>query len=225
MKLKQYADSEIMWLDLANQIAGVLTRGLMQHDRVSLVVPGGTTPGPIYDVLSAIDLDWARVDVLLTDERWVPQDDPRSNARLLREHLLVGKATAANFLPYYTGGDASKIDLIDVAAKVKAMCPFTFLLLGMGTDMHTASLFPGADNLQKALAPGAPELLAMNAPGAQEPRVTLSAEAINGAMNKHLVILGEEKLDALRQAEAVGDPMEAPVAAVLDGLTVHWAKD
>lgn len=224
MKLHEYSDSDLLWLNLANIIAGELTRGLMQHDRVSLAVPGGTTPGPVFDVLSAISLPWERVDVLLTDERWVPETSPRSNAKLLRERLLVGKAAAANFIPFYTGGDASKLDLADVAIKLRALCPLTFVLLGMGTDMHTASLFPGADNLEKALAPDAPEVLAMSAPGAEEPRVTLSAEVINGAMNKHLVILGDEKLDALRQAEAVGDPVEAPVAAVLDGLEVHWAK-
>jgi 6-phosphogluconolactonase len=65
----------------------------------------------------------------------------------------------------------------------------------------------------------------MTAPGVEEARVTLSAEVINGAMNKHLVILGDEKRAALLRAEEIGDPMEAPVAAVLDGLTVHWAKD
>jgi len=225
MKLIDYTDSDLMWLDLANTIAGELNRALMNHERVSLAVPGGTTPGPVFDTLSAIDLDWARVDVLLTDERWVPEDSPRSNARLLRERLLVDKAAAARFLPFYTGGDGSDIDLVDTAASVEALCPLTFVLLGMGDDMHTASLFPGADNLEKALRSTAPALVAMHAPGAEEPRVTLSAEVLNGAMNKHLVILGGAKRAALEKAAEIGDPMQAPVAAVLDGLTVHWAEN
>jgi len=225
MKLVEYSDSDIMWMDLANTIAGELNRALMTHERVSLAVPGGTTPGPAYDVLSAISLDWDRVDVILTDERWVPADSPRSNARLLGERLLVGKAGAANFIPYYTGGDEPDVDLVDKAAQVRALCPITFLLLGMGADMHTASLFPGADRLQKALSEDAPELLAIHAPGAEEPRVTLSANVLNGAMQKHLVILGDEKRASLEKAFAIGDPMRAPVAAVLDGLTVHWARN
>ena len=147
MKLVEYADSDILWMGLANQIAGELNRALMIHERVSLAVPGGTTPGPAFDVLSAITLDWGRVDVILTDERWVPEDSPRSNARLLRERLLVGKAAAANFIPYYTGGTEPDVDLADKAAEVRALCPITFVLLGMGADMHTASLFPGADRL------------------------------------------------------------------------------
>ena len=225
MKLIEYTDSDIMWMDLANTIAGELNRALMTHDRVSLAVPGGTTPGPVYDVLSAISLDWDRVDVILTDERWVPEDNPRSNAALLRERLLVGKAAAANFIPYYTGGDEPDVDLVDKAKDVRALCPITFLLLGMGTDMHTASLFPGADRLKKALGEDAPELLAIHAPGADEARVTLSANVLNGAMQKHLVILGDEKRESLEKADEIGDPLRAPVAAVLDGLTVHWARD
>jgi len=225
MKLIEYTDSDILWMNLANTIAGELNRALMTHDRVSLAVPGGTTPGPAYDVLSAITLDWARVDVILTDERWVPIDNPRSNARLLRERLLVDKAGAAHFIPYYTGGAEPDVDLVDKSAEVRALGPITFLLLGMGADMHIASLFPGADRLAKALGGDAPELMAIRAPGADEPRVTLSASVLNGAMQKHLVILGDQKREALENAQAIGDPMRAPVAAVLDGLTVHWARN
>jgi 6-phosphogluconolactonase len=224
MKFVEYSDSDMLWLGLADMIAGELNGVLVTGERASFAVPGGTTPGPLFDVLSVISLDWARIDVLLTDERWVPESSPRSNARLLRERLLIDKAAAAHFLPYYTGGDAPDVDLVDVAAQVEALAPLTVVLLGMGEDMHTASLFPGADNLEKALRPDAPALVAMSAPEAGEPRVTLSAEVINGAMNKHLVILGSAKRAALERAEALGDPMEAPVAAVLDGLTVHWAE-
>ena len=224
MKLIEYSDSEILWLDLANTIAGELNRGLLSHDRVSLVVPGGTTPGPVFDVLSAISLPWERVDVLLTDERWVPEDNPRSHARLLREHLLQDKAAAANFIPFYTGGDASKLDLADVSTEVRGLSPFSLVLLGMGFDMRVASLFPGGDTLARALAPDAPEVLAITAPGAEVTRVTLSAEIINAAMSKHMVIVGDDKRAVLDKAIGIGDPVEAPVVAVLDNLTVHWAK-
>lgn len=225
MKLIEYTDSEIMWLALADTIAGDLRRGLMQRDRVSLAVPGGTTPGPVFDLLSDVELEWDRVDVLLTDERWVPEDDPRSNARLLRERLLVGRAAGAHFLPFYTGGTAPGLDLVDVAAAVDRLRPLTFLLLGMGTDMHTASLFPGADNLGKALSETAPSVVAMQAPASDVARVTLSAPVLTGAMSRHLVIVGAEKRAALLRAERIGDPMQAPVAAVLENLKVHWAEN
>ncbi len=225
MKFVEYTDSEVMWIDLADTIAGELNRALMTHERVSFAVPGGTTPGPVYDVLSAVSLDWERVDVLLTDERWVPEDHPRSNARLLRNHLLLGTAATAHFIPWYTGGAAPGLDLVDRVQALRPLLPLTFVLLGMGADMHIASLFPGAGGLARALADDAPELMAIDAPGEATPRVTLTAPVLNGAMQKHLVILGEEKRVSLEKAFAIGDPLVAPVAAVLDGLTVHWAHD
>ncbi len=225
MKLIEYTDSEVMWLGLADTIAGELTRALMTNERASLAVPGGTTPGPAFDVLSALSLDWSRVDVMLTDERWVPEDSPRSNARLLRERLFVDKASTAHFIPYYREGVDADAALATTGKEIEALCPLTFVLLGMGTDMHTASLFPGADNLALALGDDAPALLPMRAPGAEEPRVTLSAPVLNGAMSKHLVILGDEKRAALERAAKIDDPMQAPVSAVLDGLFVHWAQN
>ncbi len=223
MKLFEYADSDALWLELSHQVTGALNNTLMHEKRVSLVVPGGTTPGPLYDVLSAMPLDWARVDVLLTDERWVGPEHPRSNARLLRERLLVDKAAAAHFLPYYTGGDAPDLDLADVVRAVEARLPSCVALLGMGEDMHVASLFPATDTLARALTPDAPALVPVGLPGAEEPRVTLSARALNAALGKHLVILGRKKREVLEMAWEIGDPMVAPIAAMFDGLCVHWA--
>lgn len=225
MNLIEYADSELMMMDLAHIVAGEINRKLMHSERASLALPGGTTPGPVMDALSATSLDWERVDVMLTDERWVPEDDPRSNTRLLRERLLVGKAAKANFIPFWSP-DGAPEECVPVAAdKVRAAMPLTLVLLGMGEDMHTASLFPGADNLDTALSANAPPLLPMRPASQPEARVTLTAQAINDAMNKHLVIIGEAKRAALEKARELGDGHVAPIAAVMRDLTVHWAKD
>ena len=88
--------------------------------------------------------------------------------------------------------------------------------------MHTASLFPEADQLDLALSIEAPVLVAMRAPGASEPRITLSAPFLNGAMKKHLIILGAEKKVAFEKAQTLS-AKEAPIAAVLDELDVHWS--
>ena len=72
MKLLEYPDAEMMMMNLADTLAGELKNILLTHDTASLAVPGGTTPGPIFDSLCGVDLDWARVHVMLTDERWVP---------------------------------------------------------------------------------------------------------------------------------------------------------
>jgi 6-phosphogluconolactonase len=99
--------------------------------------------------------------------------------------------------------------------------PVSVCLLGMGDDMHIASLFPGADNLALGLAPDAPVLVPMRAPGAPEPRVTLSARILRGAMNTHIAITGQAKRAALDRARQL-DSLKAPVAAVLDNAVVHW---
>lgn len=223
MKLEIYPDREFLMLGLANVIAGQLADFLRREGRASLCVPGGTTPGPIFDTLSGVDLDWANVAVFLNDERWVPEDSPRSNTRLLRERLLRSKAAAAQMIPLYAAADAPEEKLEELAEGLRPHLPISVLLLGMGADMHTASLFPGADRLADALAPDAPILLPMRAEAAGEPRITLTAPVLKGAMNIHILIVGNEKRAALERAQTL--PVEeAPVRAVLDNAIVHWAE-
>ncbi|MDA1155551.1 MAG: 6-phosphogluconolactonase [Proteobacteria bacterium] len=222
MDLIEYPDAELMMMRLADVLASQIKQALLTHDRASLAVPGGTTPGPIFDTLCAVDLDWSRVDVLLTDERWVPETSDRSNTALLRRRLLVNRAAAARLVPLYADAPAPEDRLADLTAGLAAALPLSVVLLGMGADMHTASLFPGADQLELALTGDAP-LVAMRAPGAPEPRITLSAAVLNAAMARHIVIVGADKRAALDQAQGL-DPQDAPVGAVLKDTTVHWAE-
>jgi len=224
MRLVEYPDREVMMMDLADKLASELVSALHRRDRVTLAVPGGTTPGPVFDTLCAVDLDWPRVDVMLTDERWVPENSDRSNTGLVRRRLLTDHAAAACLIPLYADAPAPEPVLDALSSRVESVLPISVLLLGMGEDMHTASLFPGADNLAAALARDAPALLAMRAAGASEPRVTLSARVLQDAMKTHIVIVGAAKRDALEHAENIGDPMLAPVCAVLNSATVHWAE-
>ena len=222
MKLIEYPDREMMMIDLANTLAGELNMGLMNHDRVSLAVPGGTTPGPVFDNLSAADLHWDRISVMLTDERWVPEENPRSNTALLRERLLTNRAAMAELVPLYAEAEAPE-DAIDALADGVAAClPLSVVLLGMGADCHIASLFPGADRLDAALASDAPPLMAMRAPGAPEPRITLTAPVLQGALSVHILIVGAKKREALERAEK-SSLKDAPVRAVWSEATVHWA--
>ena len=223
MNFVEYPDSEMMMIDLANVLAGELENALLTHDRVSFAVPGGTTPGPIFDSLCAArHLDWSRVSVLLTDERWVPESSDRSNTRLIRERLLTDHAAAATYVPLYADAPAPEDKLDALQEALAPELPISVMLLGMGADMHTASIFPGADQLDAALN-GDATLVAMRAPGAPEPRITLSAKVLRGAMSRHIVIIGAEKRAALEKARHL-PPEQAPVAAVLAGSTVHWAE-
>jgi len=224
MNLIEYPDRDMMMIDMADQLASALNKALLVNETASLAVPGGTTPGPIFDVLSAVDLDWARVSVMLTDERWVPGTSDQSNTRLLKERLFVGKAARAGFVPFYKEGAAPQDCIAELTKDLTPHLPLSVLVLGMGADMHTASLFPGADGLEDALQTTEAAVFATSVAGVETAqRISLTGQVLNGAMSKHLVITGPEKRDALERAQALGDPLIAPICAVLSGMTVHWA--
>ncbi|WP_126976772.1 6-phosphogluconolactonase [Frigidibacter oleivorans] len=222
MKFVEYPDREALYMGLADRLSSELGETLRLEGRASLCVPGGSTPGPVFDLLSASRLDWDKVTVFLNDERWVPESSERSNGRLLRNRLLVERAAAATVLPLYADTPEPEAAIPDLAAAVEAQLPISVLLLGMGADMHTASLFPGADRLAEALAPDAPVLVPMRAPGAEEARVTLSARVLSAALRIHVLITGEDKRAALEEARGL-PPETAPIRALLSDATVHWA--
>lgn len=222
MTLVEYTSRVDLMAGLADVIADQLRAGLALGP-VSLSVPGGTTPGPVFDALAQADLDWARVSVVLNDERWVDETSPRSNTRLLRDRLLTGRAAEARLIPSYLQGfDAPEGALSALQAGLAPHLPLTVCLLGMGADMHTASLFPGADRLAEALSPNAPLILPMRSDAAGEPRITLTAPVLAGAKHIHILITGADKREALAHAQTL-PPEIAPVRAVLDTATVHWA--
>ncbi len=223
MNLIEYPDQDMMMLTLADLLASELVMALEHAERARMAVPGGTTPGPIFDALCAADLEWARVDVMLTDERWVPETHPRSNSALLRQRLLTSRAAKANLIPLYQPAETPEQVVDQLSAGVEACLPLDIALLGMGADMHTASLFPGSEQLRGALSSDAPAVLPVSLQDDPEQRITLSARALNSAVNKHLIITGAAKRDALARAMDAEDALEAPIKAVLGAITVHWA--
>jgi 6-phosphogluconolactonase len=207
---------EVQAQALAGAVADDLRAALDARGVARLAVPGGTTPGPFLTRLGALPLDWDRIAVTLTDERWVPTSSDRSNQRLLSQTLFRGPAAAAEFVPLYGAASepAQAMEAI-CASLARIALPLDVAVLGMGEDMHVASLFPGADRLAAALADDAPPAMALRAPGAGEARVTLTAPALNAARKAYLLIQGPAKRAALARAQAA-DPLSAPVRVVLD---------
>lgn len=218
MNLIEYLDCDLMYIDVASHLAGELETALSHSDRVSFAVPGGSTPGPVFDELCAADIDWSRVDVLLTDERQVPPDHERSNERLVRERLLTSRAAAARFVRLVPEGDDATAEI----ARLEELLPLDVMVLGMGADMHTASLFPGSPDLPAALDRHAPPLMRVAASEGLEPRITLTAPVLSGAISSHVLIRGDDKKAALEQARGA-KPLDAPVVIVLGQADIHWA--
>jgi 6-phosphogluconolactonase len=223
MRLIAYPDRDQLYHGLAKLLAKGLVAAIAERGHASLSVPGGTTPGPVFDILSQMPLDWSKVAVFLNDERWVGEDSPRSNTGLLHARLLCGPAAKAKLVPLYAPAAQPEDQLAALAEGLAPHLPISVLLLGMGADMHTASLFPGADLLTQALAADAPPLMALRAEAAGEPRVTLTAPVLQAAEAIHILITGAEKRAAIERARDL-PPELAPIRAVLDNATVHWAE-
>ena len=223
MKLIEYADRDMLAIDLANMLAGELESCLFNHDHATLAVPGGSSPGPVFDALSGVGLDWGRVHVLPTDERWVPESHERSNARLIRQRLLTDKAAGGVLVPLYRDGLEPEAALEQIGAALAPNLPLSILLLGMGPDMHTASLFPGAPGLAEALAGKGGPVALLRPESQPDLRISRTAPVLDGALSKHLLIFGQDKREALERARSL-PPEEAPIQAVLSEMTVHWAE-
>lgn len=221
------SDPEQVAMSLAEAVAAFLEGRLAQAARVSLVVSGGSTPLPFFRALSTKDLDWHRVDVLLADERWVPEDDPDSNTRLVRESLLQGRAAGANFLSLKQPGVTPLDGLEAVKAELSGLLlPLDVLVLGMGNDGHTASLFPDAPELPWAMSPDCPDLVAAATPPSQpQQRITLTWPPLRSARFTALHLKGADKLETLKRAMAAPeDVMSMPVRGFLKpGLNVFWS--
>lgn len=203
---------------LSSALATDVANALQHHVRVKgsacLAVSGGSTPKLFFETLSRFDVPWSKVTITLVDERQVPETNPRSNARLVRDNLLQNSAAGAEFVPLFENPDAENIATLDV------------VVLGMGSDGHTASFFPGGDNLSEALnLKTGKRIVKMSAPAAGELRLTFTLPALLDASLLCLHIEGQEKRDVLNQALAEG-PVEAmPVRAVLRSkkpLTLYW---
>ena len=177
------------------EISNDLRSALDSNKYITFAVPGGTTPAPILEKLSEVQLDWSRVKIILGDERWVPYSHERSNSKLIMETLLKNEASGAQFIPIYADFATPEEGILHINKDIEACLPLSIALLGMGADMHTASLFPGSINLKAALSIDAPTLVPVSAPGISEPRVSLSARVFNSSQKKHVVFFwsGKEK--------------------------------
>lgn len=209
---------------LAEAVFQALQEDLSHQDRALLVVSGGSTPVPFFKALAAKSLPWERLDITLADERWVGEESPDSNARLLREHLLQGAASAANFIPLTCDASTPEEGVETIARQVASLAwPASVVILGMGGDGHTASLFPDSRELDLALATD--ELLvAVRTPSQPQPRITFSADRLHQARRHFLHITGDDKRVVLAKALNGDDVRQLPVRVFLTcPLAIYWA--
>lgn len=209
---------------MANSVAGALAYAVQTHGRASLVVSGGRSPIAFFEALSTRELDWSKVQISLADERWVPTGEPASNEGLVRRHLLQNCASQARLIGLYQPADSlAQAASLANSALEQLQRPIDVLMLGMGSDGHTASLFPGNPSLVDALRPDCPErCLTMQAPVAPQARLTMTYSMLACARMQCLAIQGTDKLDTLRAA-LNADPLQMPIRAFLHSpLEIYW---
>jgi len=207
-----------------------LLTGVLKNGKASWAVSGGSTPKPLFEAISHEGLDWSRVQVALVDERWVGVDHPRSNEAFMKGALAKNRAAKARFVGMKTPHAVPQDAVEAVNDRYGAISqPFDSVLLGMGSDGHTASFFPEAEGLEAAMDPlQSRTCVALTAKksditGDEIDRMSLSASAIMAAKHTVLMITGEEKKHVLEQALQPGSELPAGRLAQMLPFDIYWA--
>jgi len=224
VQVHDLADARTLAATLARDVAERLRAAIASKGRACVVLSGGRSPVPFLEQLASEPLDWAKVTVSLADERWVPVEHADSNAGLLARHLLKGAAAKARFIGLYQ--QAENLDAAAARADqaLAELPPIDVLVLGMGDDGHTASLFPASPNLAEGLdLHGKRRCLPMLAPSVPHQRLSMTRPVLAGAAFIALSVQGPGKLATLRAALAGNDLSEMPIRAFLhDPLDIYW---
>ena len=209
------------------KITKLLRDGIEENGRASLVVSGGSTPADLFNALSKAHLQWDKIDISLADERWVDNTDDASNEKMLRAKLLINNAANANFVPLKTQhGDAEDAVLTCTDNLQKMRTPFDVLILGMGEDGHTASLFPCSAQIAQGLdLESGNTFIAVQPTTAPNQRISLTLPALLNSNKIFLHVTGESKKEVINTVLSGDDALVMPIRAVINNADVAllWA--
>ncbi len=215
---------------LAEQVSQILQLAIVSKGKASIAVSGGSTPKGFFDVLSNKEINWQKVTITLADERWVDINSDASNTRLVQEHLLQNNATVAKFFYLKQGENLCHETLVDLnLAANRLLLPLDVLILGMGEDGHTASLFPCSEQIKSGLETrNKRSLIKVDPKTAPHQRITFSFSALKQSKNIFLHLCGSNKKQVFDQALKGYDIFEMPIRAFLQNkdidTQVFWAK-
>jgi 6-phosphogluconolactonase len=215
MQLHQFTDSNELNQDFADRLIAILSDAIAKRGAAYLVVSGGRTPQGLFSKLSQTDLDWSKVTITLADDRFLPDSEADSNERLVKASLLQHQAAAATFISLYVPTATAELAVPELLQRVKQLPTFDAVILGMGEDGHTASLFPCSKEIQQGLASDAPDVLAVNPTTAPYQRISFSKQRLLNSRALFLHLVGASKLTVLEQAKASQDELAMPIRAFI----------
>ena len=195
LKWRRFEGRAELDTQLSQVIIAALSDAIEQRDTAYLVVSGGSTPVGLFGELARnSELDWRKVVITLADERWVPRSHPDSNQQLVEQQLLRAHAAAARFIPLYTGADTPEQGSLSLEHDFATLPKFDVVLLGMGGDAHTASLFPNTEALTVGLDPLTDcAVLPASPQTAPHARMTLTLKRLVKTRQLFLHITGKQK--------------------------------
>lgn len=229
-QLNEFSSKAELDESLATFVAKELSKAIAKKGKASLAVSGGSTPKGFFKALSLIDLPWKKVNITLADERWVDIHDDASNTRLVHENLMVNFAKEAKFFHLKQAGEMTEACLVEMAdAASTTLMPLDVLILGMGEDGHTASLFPCSEQITQCLSMENNAVLMKVIPQtAPHDRITFTLKALLESKNTILHIAGTSKKQVLDKALSDDDAFEMPIRAFLKNPEVNtqvfWAE-
>lgn len=227
-QINEFEQRELLDESLADKVANILTAAVEAKGKASIAVSGGSTPKGFFQALSKKKLAWQAITITLADERWVDITSNDSNTKLVHENLLQNEAVNANFFHLKQGDNLTDETLADLnAAAAQQLLPLDVLILGMGEDGHTASLFPCSDEITQCLAKDSEALIKVTPKSAPYQRISFSFASLSQSKNTFLHISGASKKQVLAAAIAGQECREMPIRAFLQApdvnTQVYWA--
>jgi 6-phosphogluconolactonase len=217
MELVEFENASALDIALADKVAKLLAADIEAKGAASLVVSGGRTPMAFFHILSQQPLDWSKVSISLADERWVDADHADSNEKLVRENLLINEAHNGHFIGLKNSSFSAVAGEAEAERALAAIGQFTVLILGMGDDGHTASLFPDAAALPLGLDTSSGRTcIGVTPTAAPHERISMTLPRLLDSQQIIIHISGAGKKQVLDQAQSPGDVEVLPIRAILN---------